>query len=109
MSRPRMGSSPPRFGLLKAIDERSPSLVRNATDVSIELGREKIKNEQLNLANEALREDIGERKKYAMCFFILCCVWLLFVGSLLIFEGFSQHFTFALSDHVLGYRGDRFG
>jgi hypothetical protein len=40
-----------------------------------------------------LNQDIAERKKYAPYFFILFCVWLLLVATLLLFQGFGlAHF-----------------
>lgn len=47
-----------------------------------------------------LRQDIAERKKYALGMFILSCFWILAIYTILILAGFRIH-GFALSDSVL--------
>src|ERR1700735_2009846 len=48
-----------------------------------------------------LEQDIDERKKYAKCFFILACCWLVAITVLLLLQGFGSLWPFKLADNVL--------
>lgn len=51
----------------------------------------------------SLSQDIEERKRYALRFFWLTCVWLAFLGVVFIFQGIGSAFgsAFHLSDNLL--------
>lgn len=57
---------------------------------------------ELNKAHvEGLKQDIGERKKYAHRIFVLICFWLFAVLLLLIAEGLSGIDHFVLPEGVI--------
>ncbi|HWR36995.1 MAG TPA: hypothetical protein VN622_14125 [Clostridia bacterium] len=52
-----------------------------------------------------VQQDIVERKKYALCFFVLACAWVCVIGTILLLQGFGSFWwgcmPFKLSDSVL--------
>ena len=59
---------------------------------------------RLKHENKQLKQDRRERRRYARQFFYLACSWVLFLATLLVFQGFQAYSSispFLLSDNVL--------
>jgi hypothetical protein len=59
-----------------------------------------LEHHQKGVEIAGIEQDISERKKYAMRFFFLSCVWLVLVAALLLFQGFGL-WHFRLGEPVI--------
>lgn len=94
-----------------AEDDHPDLTVKNITDVIVDtVSSEPDATTRLEITNWELEEhkakvrgviqDIGERKKYAICIFVLVAVWLALMGSIILLQGFTIY-RFTLSENVL--------
>lgn len=69
------------------------------------LERERLENDRLREAVKGLQQDTSERKRYALAFFLLSCVWILVITAILMLQGFGSfwfgRFPFKLSESVI--------
>ena len=81
-----------------------PSKISEPYDKKEQADLERQEREQRKARKEAelkgFLQDIAERKKYAFYCFVLACLWLALVTTILLAQGFSWH-AFKLSDSVL--------
>ena len=87
--------------LLRKIEKARPKQVSSAPSDAYTGEAAYLDSERDKVRLEGERQDISERKRYAFYFFVLSCVWVLFIGALLFFEGFGGRLGFRLSDPVL--------
>jgi hypothetical protein len=60
-----------------------------------------LEGEKKKTVIRGLGQNIKERKKYAECFFVLACCWLLSITVVVLLEGFGAFLRFRLSDNVV--------
>src|SRR5438477_9102855 len=66
----------------------------DAGAVFYDLETQKLQVEKLKIANDALRQDVGHRDKWAKRLFPVCAGWLLAVVLVLVLQGFHiGHFN----------------
>jgi hypothetical protein len=87
--------------LLRKIERAKPKVVSSDPNEGYTGETAYLERERREVQLEGERQDIKERKRYAFYFFILSCVWVLFIGALLFFEGFGVRLGFHLSDSLL--------
>jgi hypothetical protein len=87
-----------------------PDLSRiNTPEVSAEadpktaLERERLENQRLQAEVAGLTQDTAERKRYALCFFVLACVWIAVITAVLLLQGFGFFckWPFKLSEPIV--------
>src|ERR1700682_4508677 len=91
--------------------ERLQRIVASTREVS-DKPDEKYREEKEDLDSQkkkeeirGYRQDTDERKRYALCFFVLSCCWIAIITILLMLQGFGAiwdgRFPFKLSENVL--------
>ena len=109
-------SPPANDAALAQASERTAATIKELfaiykKDPAAELEREfyargkELDIENQGLENQNLRANIESRRKYALGFFILACVWILVITLVLLLQGFGSFWwgkmPFKLSDNVL--------
>lgn len=89
--------------ILKAIKAPNPSEISREPDNATQLNLLKAKQTQAEL--ESYQQDTRERKRYALAFFVLCCVWIGVITTILLLQGFGSFWfgkmPFRLSEAVI--------
>jgi hypothetical protein len=79
--------------------------VSNVPDPQTLQEEDDLEKEHAKANLKGLKQDIDERKKYAKCFFVLACFWLVAITGLLLLQGFGSFWfglmPFKLADTVL--------
>jgi hypothetical protein len=84
---------------------RSLKGVSNVADPETIQEEEDLEKEHAKAILRGLTQDIDERKKYAKCFFIPACCWLVAITGLLLLQGFGAFWfgrmPFKLADRAV--------
>jgi len=89
------------LALLQKIEKLKPQHVSTTSNRGFEQETTDLDHRRQEVQIEGDLQDIKERKKYAVRFYCLACVWVSIIAALLLCEGFGSIIHFSLPDSVL--------
>ena len=99
---PQENSPQPDWAALLKRISAAPKTGTSTSDINTKAEAEDLDNQHKRAQLEGVKQDTGERKKYAFWFFLLACVWITIVTVLLLLQGFGlRSWEFKLSDPVM--------
>ena len=81
------------------------SQVSKGADPETQIEEDDLDRQRTKALIRGIEQDIGERKKYATCFFVLACCWIGIITVLLLLQGFKSFWfgrmPFMLSENIM--------